>query len=296
MTGSRPSATAYSLITGYLHLDGGAMFGVVPKLMWERLIPPDEHNRIRLSMRSLLFKSKTDDQWCLVDCGAGDKWSPKLREIYGFEQNHVSLDQSLASVGLTPQDIRYMFVSHLHFDHNGGLTRRDDRGTCIPTFPNAVHFIHKKHWAHAMAPHERDRASFFQDDFAALKDSVDIHWVEKNQESFLGGQVKSWCTHGHTPYLMVFDVSLARSPITLTYTSDILPTASHVKVPFHMGYDLQPSVIIEEKKALYERIAGDIHRYVFLEHDAEHECIQVAKGEKGWQLSGESKKLSELLS
>jgi glyoxylase-like metal-dependent hydrolase (beta-lactamase superfamily II) len=276
---------AESIVTGYVRLDGGAMFGVVPKVMWEKLCPPDDRNRIRLAMRSLLFKSKSDGKWCLIDCGTGDKWEPKLRDRYGLENSDVSLKNSLAQKGLTPEDISYLFVSHLHFDHNGGLTQKDKAGKIVPTFPQAKHYIHKAHWEHALSPHERDKASFFKEDFESLKGQVSIHWVEKEADSLLGGQVKFYCSHGHTPYLMIFDITLPGSELRLTYASDMVPTSSHVRVPFVMGYDLQPAVLIEEKKALYERLSQNERHYLFLEHDEQVECARVIKGEKGWCLN-----------
>ena len=297
---------AHSIVAGYLKLDGRAMFGVVPKVLWEKLTPPDERNQIRLAMRALLFQSRKEGQkdgrkegqkegkWCLVDCGTGDKWDEKRRDMYGLEQSETTLVSSLARLNLRPEDISYMLESHLHFDHNGGLTRRDRDQKLVPTFPNATHFIHRKHWEHALSPHERDQASFFKEDFEPLKGQVPIHWVEGSQASLLDGQVQVFCVHGHTPHLMVFDVSLPDSPVQLTYASDMVPTASHVRVPYVMGYDLQPAVMIQEKKGIYERLAKNEHHYLFLEHDESQECIRVTLGEKGWTLA-ERKQLGELV-
>lgn len=270
------------------------MFGVVPKVLWEKLTPPDERNRIRLAMRTLLFQSQKDGKWCLVDCGTGDKWDDKRRDMYGLEQSETTLVSSLARVDLRPEDISYMWVSHLHFDHNGGLTRRDRDQKLVPTFPNAQHFIHRKHWEHALHPHERDQASFFKEDFECLPGQVPIHWVEEERASLLDGQVEVFCVHGHTPYLMVFDVSLPGCTVQLTYASDMVPTASHVRVPYVMGYDLQPAVMIQEKKVIYERLAKHKNHYLFLEHDERQECVRVGHGQKGWELV-DRKQLSELM-
>ncbi len=285
---------AYAIETGQVRLDGGAMFGVVPKPIWNRLIPADERNRIGLSMRSLLFRRAQDGAWCLIDCGAGKRWDEKFADIYGINLTGPDLTSGLKAYGVTPEDIQTVFITHLHFDHAGGLTTVDNQGKICPTFPNATHVVHKGHWAHASEPSLKDRASFRLDDFKPLESAVKFEWLTEDQTTLCDGQVVAHVGQGHTPFMAHFDITFPDSNILLTHGADLLPTAHHVNLPFLMGFDVDPLKSLVEKEQLYHRMVQNPNHYVMLEHDTQTECIQVAKGEKAWAASSKAS-LKEIL-
>jgi glyoxylase-like metal-dependent hydrolase (beta-lactamase superfamily II) len=264
------------------------MFGVVPKPLWEKCLPPDEKNRIRLAMRALVFQRAMDGLWCMIDCGAGLRWDAKHASIYGIDVTRDYVREGLVAVGLSlgldlkPTDIRCFIATHLHFDHIGGLVREDTDGKLVPTFPNALHFIHKRHWEYALRPTERDHASFRREDYLPLEHQVEIEWLEESETPLFEGQVVSRSVHGHTPHMQILDIRLGDK--VLTYTADLVPTVHHVRLPYIMGYDLQPLQTLAEKKDLFSRMALNPRQALFLEHDPVTECVRVRRSDHQWEV------------
>lgn len=259
--------TLDALETGTLALDGGAMFGVVPRALWARIFPPDEHNRIRLAMRSLLIR--TGGRVVLVDCGPGDQWTEKERRNYGFE-DASRLDVELQRLGLGRSDVTDVILTHLHFDHCGGAVRLDEDGREVPAFPRATYHVQARNWSWARNPSDRDRASYRVQTFRALEHSGQLHLIDGEIELLPG--IGLLMSEGHTPGLQMVRVSSGGS--WLTYCADLLPTRAHLRPAWGMAYDLQPLVITEEKMALLAEAIED-EGILFLEHDPDVQACRV---------------------
>lgn len=238
----------YILNDGTFRLDGGAMFGVIPKPMWERMIPADEKNRITLSMNSLLIRAA--GKWILVETGAGDKWDAKRREIYAFE-GVPRLPEQLAAHGLGPEQIDIVVNTHLHFDHCGWNTRIVD-GVAVPTFPNAKYYVHLGEFEHARHPTERDRASYLPDNFEPMVKTGQWHLVE-GQGGEVAPGVELVVLAGHTSDMM--GVRLSSGSQTAIFLSDLVPTTAHLPLPWIMAFDLYPMTTLENKKKMLPQIA-----------------------------------------
>jgi methylmalonyl-CoA epimerase len=247
-----------ALHDGPFRLDGGAMFGVVPRPLWGPLAPPDDRHRIQLAMRPLLVEA----EWgrMIVDCGAGDKMNAKQRDIYALDRTRT-LDHALADVGLTAADITIALPTHLHFDHFGGATMREgDR--LRPRFANARHFIRSAEWEDATHPHERNRASYLQDDFVPLRESGVVHFFDGDVTVRPGIEVER--TGGHTgQHQIVYVRSGGR---TAVFVADLIPTTAHLQDPWIMGYDLFPMDTLAFKKQ-FVREAIEREYLIFFEHD-----------------------------
>lgn len=252
------------LSDGRFRLDGGAMFGVVPKPLWERRAPADERNRIALALRPLLVR--TPDRNVLIDAGIGDKMAPKDVAIYAIDRQ-PALDESLAAAGLAPEDIDVVIASHLHFDHAGGFTSRAD-GVVRPHFPRARYRVRRGEWDDATHPHERNRASYLADDFVPLRDAGVLDFTEGDGELLPGISVRA--TPGHTRHHQVIQIE-SGGQVAL-FAADLIPTSAHVDDPWIMGYDLYPMDTLASKKQLI-REAIDREYIVFFEHDP-----QIAAG------------------
>jgi len=253
---------------GDFRLDGGAMFGVVPRVMWERHHPPDDLNRIAMTLRCLL--AEHGDRRVLVDTGIGDRWEDKHREIFAIERGQGHLVGELAAAGVSADSITDVVLTHLHFDHCGGTLRAvDDR--LEPMFPNAKHWVQDKHWRWAHQPTDRDKASFRIDDFHPLEAGGLLELVDGPREIIPG--VKVTPVNGHTTgqQLVEFDTGAG----VVVYCADLIPLASQINVPWIMGYDLNPLLTLEEKRRFLSRAAEDDYLLIF-EHDAAHECARVA--------------------
>ena len=252
----------FELITlsdGFIGLDGGAMFGVVPRTLWEKRFPPDDANRIPLGMRPLIVKSgKTT---VLIDAGCGDKMDPKLAQIYKLDRRY-HLDHSLADAGVSADDIDIVVASHLHFDHVGGFTKIGKDGTLVPRFPNAKYIAHRAEWEDATHPHERNRASYLVDNYVPLADAGVLQLVDDDQTIMPGVRVRR--TGGHTMHHQMIVIESGGK--AAAFVADLMPTTAHVGEPWIMGYDLYPMDTLAAKKAfLKEAVAG--HNLVFFEHD-----------------------------
>jgi methylmalonyl-CoA epimerase len=247
-----------SLSDGFFHLDGGAMFGVVPRTLWEKRLPPDERNRITMGLRPLLVRG---DRPILIDAGCGDKMDAKSADIYGLEREY-HLDHSLAEAGLSAEDIDIVVASHLHFDHAGGFTRREADGRVVPRFPRARYIAHRDEWEDATHPHERNRASYLADDFVPLQEAGVLELVGDDFEIVPGIRYRR--SGGHTRHHQV--VMIESGGRTAVFTADMFPTSAHAPNPWIMGYDLYPMDTLAFKRA-FAREAIEREYLIFFEHD-----------------------------
>ena len=246
------------LSDGFFRLDGGAMFGVVPKPLWERRARPDEKNRITLGLRPLLVRG---ERTMIIDAGIGDKMDPKSREIYAVDRT-PDLDASLTAAGLTASDIDIVLASHLHFDHAGGFTTRDGSGALTPRFPNARYVARRAEWEDATHPHERNRASYLAENFVPLMEAGVLELMPEDGEIMPGVRVVR--TGGHTMHHQI--VLIESGGRTAVFAADLMPTTAHVDEPWIMGYDLYPMDTLAFKRR-FVREAMDREYLVFFEHD-----------------------------
>lgn len=248
--------------TGKFKLDGGAMFGVVPKQMWNRMNPADENNMCTWSMRCML--AVDGDRKILFDTGMGDKQDERFRlhfEPHGDE----TLLGSLADAGYQPSEITDVFLTHLHFDHCGGAVTKDTSGNLLPTFPNATYWMSESHLATALTPNFREKASFLTENIQPLIDHQVVKYVDESDLTQWTDKISVKFYHGHTKSMMVPTISLDNGN-KLTYPADLLPSSFHVRMPYVMSYDINPLVTLEEKKAFYKEVIEENH-YLFFEHD-----------------------------
>ena len=247
-----------SVCDGFFRLDGGAMFGVVPKPMWERKAPPDPRNRITLAMRPLIVRGV---RTMIVDAGLGDKENEKFCDIYGVERSR-NLDHTLAEAGLSPEDIDIVLASHLHFDHAGGFTIRDANGGLRPRFPRAQNVVRRGEWDDAMHPHARNRASYLSDNYAPLAGAGVLHLVDDDQTIMPGVTVHR--TGGHTMHHQI--VAIESAGKRAAFVADLIPTTAHAPDTWITGFDLYPMHTLQAKVRV-AREAIDHNTLVFFEHD-----------------------------
>ncbi len=263
--------------TGSFALDGGAMFGVVPRPLWGKTNPPDERNRIAMAARALLIRG--GGHTILVDTGNGSKYSEKLRDIYAIDSGRKDIATSLRAHGVTPADVTDVILTHLHFDHAGGSTvRAGDR--VVAAFPNAMYYVQESHWEAAQSPTERDRASFFPDDYMPLRRDGQLRFLHGPEEVFPGIQLRIF--HGHTTALQAPLISDGTT--TVLYCADLIPLTPHVALPWIMAYDLRPLVTLEEKR-LVLRSAVEQNWILFFEHDPRTAAATVRLTEKGYEVA-----------
>jgi len=249
----------YSLSDGFFRLDGGAMFGIIPRPLWEKENPPDEKNRILLGLRPLLIK--TDKENILIDTGIGDKEDTKFRFIYGINKR-LTLLGSLSSLGLQPEDIDIVINTHLHFDHAGGNTGKSSGGKLSPTFPRARYVVQKGELEDALHPNERTRASYLPWNFEPLMETRQLKTIEGEVDVAPG--VRAMVTGGHTRCHQL--VRIESEGEVAIFLGDFIPTLSHLKSPFIMGYDLYPLETLENKKRFLPQACRQEWLLVF-EHD-----------------------------
>lgn len=247
-----------TLSDGFVHLDGGAMFGVVPRTFWERQAPPDNRNRITLAMRPLIVRG---ERTVLIDAGCGDKLSPKLSDIYGLERDY-HLAHALADVGLTPDDIDLVLATHLHFDHAGGFTTRLPDGSVVPRFPKARYVVHRGEWDDATHPHERNQASYMAENFVSLQAAGVLDLIDDDAEIMAGVRIRR--SGGHTRHHQV--VMIESQGETAVFVADMFPTTMHLPEAWLMGYDLYPMETLAFKRS-FVREAVERDYLVFFEHD-----------------------------
>lgn len=265
----------YKLITiqsGLFRLDGGAMFGIIPKPLWEKTNPADELNRIELSTRNLLLIS--DDKKILIDTGMGTKWDDKSKNIYNIDPK-FDLELKLEQNGIKSDEITDILLTHLHFDHTGGSTKLEN-GKLIPAFPNAKYYVQKKNFEWALKPSERDKGSYIKENFEPLVKEGVLNLVDG--EIDFDENISFRIINGHTFGQQMIKIS--DSANTLLYVADLLPFVSQIKIPYIMGYDLQPLVTVEEKKK-YLKLAADENWKLYFGHDPNFAIATVKYSDKG---------------
>ena len=270
----------WSILGNSQRLDGGAMFGNAPRAMWSTWSAPDEHNRIDLACRGLLA-SPVAGKTVLFETGIGAFFEPKLRERFGVvEARHVLLD-SLAEAGFSHEDIDVVVLSHLHFDHAGGLLAPWAEGQSPQLlFPKATFVVGAEHWRRANAPHPRDRASFIPELTGLLEASGRLELVEGEHSNTLGHAVRFHYSHGHTPGLMLAEIVGHGNHGGLVFCADLIPGRPWVHLPVTMGYDRNPELLIDEKRAfLDDKLARDVH--LFFTHDPGCALARVTRDAKG---------------
>ena len=268
--------TLHEIHAGQLRLDGGAMFGIVPKPLWERRIPADDRNRIPLATRCLLLEG--DGRVVLIDNGVGDKYDAKFADIYGVDQESADLHRSLAEAGFSVDDVTDVILTHLHFDHCGGSTTRDADGTLRVVFPNATFHVQRAHWTWA---HEspREGASFLPENLDPLEASGQLHLVDGPGPMLPG--IEALIVDGHTRGQQLLKISDDEQ--TLLYAADLLPTAAHVPLLWVMAYDVAPLDTISEKEEILDQAVREGWT-VFFEHDTETATARIEKSERGFQV------------
>jgi glyoxylase-like metal-dependent hydrolase (beta-lactamase superfamily II) len=264
--------------TGFFKLDGGAMFGVVPKVMWNKLNPSDENNHCNWAMRCMLIE--TGDRRILIDNGIGDKQDARFMSHY-YLSGEETLDSSLAAAGFSKDDITDVILTHLHFDHCGGSIIRDG-DKLLPAFKNAVYWSNERHWHWATKPNDREKASFLKENILPIKESGQLQFipvVEKGTVPFSNVPgVSIRYAFGHTDAMMLPQVEVDGK--TIVFMADLLPSPAHIPLPYVMAYDMFPLTTLQEKKAFLEE-AVDKDFLLFFEHDPKIECCNLVRTEKG---------------
>lgn len=258
--------------TGYFKLDGGAMFGVVPKSIWQKTNPPDEKNLCTWAMRCLLIED--GNKLILIDNGIGDKQDEKFLSHY-YLHGDTNLIKSIHSAGFSEDDITDMFLTHLHFDHCGGGVKRIDEKFHL-TFKNATYWSNADHWNWAVKPNQREKASFLSENLLPMKESGNLKFVDYNTSSF--SLFDMLVVSGHTEKMMIPKIKVNGK--TICYMADLLPSVGHIPLPYIMGYDVRPLVTLEEKEKFLNE-AADNQYILFFEHDSVNECCTVKRTEKG---------------
>ena len=259
-------------------LDGGAMFGNCPRPVWEKWAPPDDRHRITLACRALLVKEPNRN--VLLEAGIGAFFEPKLRERFGVQEDRHVLVESLAKAGLSPEDIDVIVLSHLHFDHAGGLLEAWKEGAAPRlAFPKASYVVSARAWERAISPHARDRASFIPELQGLLEGTGRLEIVSGERSKTLGERYSFTISEGHTPGLMLTRVEgWSEGPVT--FLGDLVPGVPWVHLPITMGYDRYPELLIDEKKALLDRIVAE-DGWAFFTHDPNVAAARVERDAKG---------------
>ena len=274
----------YSINTGYFKLDGGAMFGVVPKSIWNKLNPADEKNLCSWALRCLLIED--GERLILVDNGNGDKQDEKFFSHY-YLHGDDTLEKSLASYGFHPDDITDVFLTHLHFDHCGGSIKIEN-GKLVPTFKNATYWSNKAHWEWATNPNEREKASFLKENILPIQESGKLKFIEVPGRLITDkdplpvqkftDSISVRFVNGHTEAMMLPQITINHR--TFVFMADLLPSVAHIPIPYVMGYDMFPLTTLYEKKSfLKEAVEGDY--ILFFEHDPKIECCTLHRTDKG---------------
>ena len=272
----------YPIETGNFKLDGGAMFGVVPKTIWNKTNPADENNLIDIAARCLLIED--GNKLILIDTGMGNKQSEKFFGYYSLWGSH-SMDKSLAKYGFHRDDVTDVFMTHLHFDHCGGSVQwNKDKTGYEPAFKNAKFWSNENHWEWATKPNVREKASFLSENILPMQKSGQLHFINRPEGDYLAQSELGFgifFADGHTEKQMLPQIQYKDK--TIVFCADLLATAGHIPVPYVMGYDTRPLLTMPEKEKFLNAAAENNH-YLFLEHDAHNEIITVQKTEKGVRL------------
>ncbi|GIV35052.1 MAG: MBL fold metallo-hydrolase [Chitinophagales bacterium] len=265
----------YTIDTGFFKLDGGAMFGVVPKTIWNKINPADEKNLCTWAMRCLLIE--TGSALVLIDCGLGNKQSEKFFSYYEPHGNTTLLD-SLSRHGFSPNDVTDVVLTHLHFDHCGGAINKEGE-RYVPAFPNAVYWTDEAHWQWALHPNDREKASFLRENILPIEASGQLRFLKQGSDVYPGFDYIR--VFGHTEAMIIPLIRFKE--ITLAYMADLIPSAGHIPVPYVMGYDVRPLITMQEKKDFLKK-AYENNYVLFFEHDPQIECCSLQLSEKGVRL------------
>lgn len=276
----------YSINTGYFKLDGGAMFGVVPKSIWQKLNTPDENNMCSWAMRCLLVED--GDQLILIDNGMGNKQDQKFFGHY-FLHGDDTLEKSLAKHGFHKDDITDVFLTHLHFDHCGGsIEKKGDQ--LSPAFKNAIYWSNAPHWQWAIQPNDREKASFLKENILPIEESGQLKLIKVEDGIAFNQGIKVRFVFGHTEAMMLPEITYKNK--TIVYAADLLPSVAHIPVPYIMAYDTRPLQTLTEKKGFLQSAQQNDH-LLFFEHDPLIECCSLKLTERGIR-SGETFRLEEV--
>jgi glyoxylase-like metal-dependent hydrolase (beta-lactamase superfamily II) len=276
----------YSIDTGHFKLDGGAMFGVVPKSIWNKLNPADDNNMCSWAMRSLLIED--GDRLILVDTGIGNKQDEKFFSHY-YLHGDASIDTSLAKHGFHRDDITDVFLTHLHFDHCGGcIERRGDK--LVPAFKNASFWSNEEHWEWATKPNDREKASFLKENILPIQESGQLKFIPREEGIPFSNDFNIRFVFGHTDSMMLPQISYKDK--TIVYMADLLPSKGHIPIPYVMAYDMFPLTTLQEKKSFLQE-AVENNYILFFEHDPVTECCTLQLTDKGIRM-GESFRLADV--
>ncbi len=264
----------FTVDTGFFKLDGGAMFGVVPKSIWSRTNPADENNLCTWAMRCLLVSE--GNRLVLIDTGIGDKQDARFFSHY-YLHGDASLEKSLRQLGVHPTDITDVFLTHLHFDHCGGSVKYGSHGQYELAFPRAKYWTNQDHWNWATRPNPREKASFLEENILPLQEHGVLEFLDLSKKSLFTG-FDFLTMDGHTDKQML--PKLQYKGRTLVFMADLLPSVGHLPLPYVMGYDTRPLLTLQEKQAFLEEAARENY-LLFFEHDASSECCTVKMTEKG---------------
>lgn len=264
----------HTINAGYFKLDGGAMFGVVPKSMWYKANPADDNNMCTWAMRCLLIEH--GNLRILVDNGMGYKQDEKFYSHF-HPHGDDSIEKGLAALGFTTDDITDVFLTHLHFDHCGGSIKREG-DKLVPTFKNAVYWSNKKHWESALNPNEREKASFLKENILPISESGQLHLIETADGEEWMPDIRIRYVNGHTDSMMLPQITCGDT--TLLFCADLFPSAAHVSLPWVMAYDMRPLDTLNEKRKILKE-AVENNWLLFFEHDPKNECCRLEQTEKG---------------
>ncbi len=271
----------YPIETGYFKLDGGAMFGVVPKSIWQKTNPPNENNLCNWAMRLLLIED--GNRLMLVDTGIGNKQEEKFFSFY-FLNGDATLDKSLAKYGFTRNDITDVFLTHLHFDHCGGaIEYNNEKNGFRPAFPKAIYWSNERHWQWATVPNKREKASFLKENILPLQESGQLKFINRTDDfsKNIFTNIDVLFVDGHTDSMMIPHIHYQGK--TIVFMADLLPSVGHIPLPYVMGYDTRPLITLEEKEKFLTNAVKNEY-VLFLEHDSVYECCLLQDTDKGIRL------------
>ena len=268
----------FALETGSFSLDGGAMMGSVPKVLWNKTNPSDSYNRIELALRCLLIDDGKNI--VLIESGIGDNYSDKFKEMFNIRQPKNTLSNALSKIGYSLNNITHTILTHLHFDHAGGAVSIDENQFLSPTFPNAEYFISKSNWDAGLNPSPRDRASYIKDNYIPLYESGVLRIVEENTNIIDG--IDTYVVNGHTTGQQLIKISDGSE--VMFFCSDLIPLESHLKLPWIMGYDLNAALTLKEKKEFLD-LASENNWLLFFYHDPDTVAVKIKKSDKYYEIT-----------